>query len=210
MENLLTITIQSVHSYLIDFGKTKLLVDAGWPGTLARLKSELNSLGVAPAEINYILATHYHPDHAGLVQEIKRDFGARLIIHERQIPGIAELQAFYARKSGGNYLPVQVEKGDLLLKSAADDNHATLRAAGLQVRIVETPGHSEDSITLVLDSGRAFTGDLHPPDYSIEGAHEITCQSWKKLIDMQVKWFYPAHSNPFPAAVIEEQLERCT
>jgi glyoxylase-like metal-dependent hydrolase (beta-lactamase superfamily II) len=209
LENLLTITIRSTHFYLIDFGKGKLLVDVGWAGSLARLKGELKSLEINPREISYILATHYHPDHGGLVQEVKRDFGARLIIHERQIAGITELAGFYAKKGGGDFLPIQVEKGDLLLKSAVDDNRAALKALGLEGVLVETPGHSDDSVTLVLDSGRAFPGDLHPPDYSLPDAYEVTCESWRNLIRHNARLFYPSHSEPFSVDVIQNQLENC-
>jgi endoribonuclease LACTB2 len=208
LENLLTITIQSTHFFLIDYGQGKVLVDVGWAGSLGRLKGELKSYLVNPGEIRYILATHYHPDHGGLVQEVKRDFGARLIIHECQLPGVAELGAMYARK-GGHYVPIVVEKGDLLLKSAPDHNRAALKTLGIAGVLVETPGHSDDSVTLVLDSGRAFTGDLHPPDFALPGAQELTCSSWRELVRCGARQFYPSHSNPFDLAVIQRQLGDC-
>jgi endoribonuclease LACTB2 len=208
VENLLTITIQSTHFFLIDYGKGKLMVDVGWAGSLGRLKAELKSYQVDTREIHNILATHYHPDHGGLVQEVKRDFGAHLIIHECQLAGIAELGAMYARK-GGSYLPVVVDKGDLLLKSASDHNRAALNALGIAGMLVETPGHSDDSVTLVLDSGRAFTGDLHPPEYALPGAEEITCQSWRELVKSGARQFFPSHSDPFGVELIQRQLESC-
>ena len=210
MNNILTLTIQSTHFYLVDCGKGKLLVDVGWAGSLARLKGELRSLGVAPSEIRYLLATHYHPDHGGLVQEVKRDFGAKLIIHERQVLSLAELKAFHAKKGGGGYVPVEVEQGDLLLRSASDDNRAVLRELRIQGVIVETPGHSDDSVCLVLDSGQAFVGDLHPPDYSLPGTYAVTCESWRKLLNRGAQVFYPGHTDPFPVEVIHAQLKNCT
>jgi glyoxylase-like metal-dependent hydrolase (beta-lactamase superfamily II) len=206
LENLLILTIQSTHFYLVDFGRGKIMVDVGWAGSLRQLKAALKSTGVEPREIRYLLATHYHPDHGGLVQEAKRDFGASLIIHERQLPGLEELRAFYARKGSAEYVPVVIEKGDLLLKRVPDDNRATLRALGIHGAIVETPGHSEDSVSLVLENGWAFTGDLHPPDYAPPESYQTICASWKKLLERGAKQFYPAHAGSFPAEEIRFDL----
>lgn len=204
---MLTLTIQSTHFYLVGCTGGWLLVDAGRAGSLPRLKAELKGLDVAPSTIRFVMATHYHPDHGGLVQEVKRGLGARLIIHERQLPGLEELKAFYARKSGGLYVPAAVEQSDLLLKSAPDDNHAVLQPLGIQGAIVETPGHSDDSVSLVLDSGEAFTGDLHLPGYATPENFEITCESWRRLVHRGAHWVYPAHGIPFDQHEIMTQLE---
>lgn len=194
---MLTLTIQSTHYYLVSCAGGWLLVDAGWAGSLPRLKAELKGLDVAPSTIRYVMATHYHPDHGGLVQEVKREFGARLILHERQLPGLEELKAFYARKGAGLFVPVEIEQNDLLLKSAADDHLAVLHVLGIDGAIVETPGHSDDSVSLVLVSGEAFTGDLHRPGYAAPENDEITCESWRRLLRRGARMVYPAHGLPF-------------
>lgn len=206
---MITLTVQSTHVYLAGCEQGWLLVDAGWAGTLPRLETGLKRCGVAPQEIRFVLATHYHPDHGGLVQEVKRAFGARLILHERQIPGLAELRAFYARKPGKAYLPVEIEPGDVLLRSALDDNHAALLALGIHGAVVETPGHSDDSVCVVLGGGEAFTGDLHLPGLSLPGTLEATCESWRRLLRRGACVFYPAHAEPFPMEMLSEQLRDC-
>jgi len=40
-----------------------------------------------------------------------------------------------------------------------------LSCMGIHGRIVHTPSHSEDSISLVLDDGNCFVGDLEPLEY---------------------------------------------
>jgi len=139
------------------------------------------------------MITHHHPDHAGLTQEIKRAANARLIILEKQIPFLENLKAFYAGK--GNYEPIRIEASDLVLQSS---NRAVLREIGIQGEIIETPGHSDDSVSLVLDSGMAFIGDLHPPDFVPDEARDATCQSWNKLVRLNIKTVYPAHGKPYP------------
>jgi glyoxylase-like metal-dependent hydrolase (beta-lactamase superfamily II) len=52
-------------------------------------------------------------------------------------------------------------------------------------------------ISLVLDSGMAFTGDLHPASMATEDNLAETQASWKKLAAMKVETVHPAHGNPF-------------
>ncbi len=201
MENLLTLTYDSTHYYLLDYGKGKLLIDAGMPGTLAKFQGQLKTYGVRPAEIRYVMMTHSHPDHAGILQEVKRLCGAKLIIHEMQAPYLAELRAFIAKKGGSN--PLEVEPGDLVVGTP---NREALRSIGIQGEIVETPGHSPDSVTLLLDSGLAFIGDLNPL-YALDPENgALTLESWKKLLAMNIKQFYPAHANPVPAGDVKKML----
>ncbi len=42
-------------------------------------------------------------------------------------------------------------------------SRAFLARIGILGEIISTPGHSDDSVTLILDQGVAFTGDLTPP-----------------------------------------------
>jgi glyoxylase-like metal-dependent hydrolase (beta-lactamase superfamily II) len=61
-----------VNAYLLRFGGKMALVDAGCGATmgptLGKLPENLNSIGVDPNSIDYVLLTHIHPDHSnGLV-----------------------------------------------------------------------------------------------------------------------------------------------
>lgn len=204
MENLVTVTIRSTHYYLVDTGTGMLMVDAGWAGSLPALESQLRKFDLDLAQIRYVMITHHHPDHAGLAQEIKQASQARLIILENQIPFLEELGAFYAGK--GEYVPIRVEADDLVLKSS---NRGDLARIGVRGEILETPGHSDDSVSLVLDSGMVFVGDLHPPNFVTDEAREVTCQSWKKLLRLNPRTVYPAHGNPFPIKAIRGSLTLC-
>ncbi len=204
MENLVTITIRSTHYYLVDTGQGKLMVDAGWAGSLPELKRQLQRYNIGMEQIRYVMITHHHPDHAGLAQEIKQACGARLIILEKQIPFLERLQEFYAGKGG--YLPIRVEADDLVLSTP---NREALSRIRVQGEIVETPGHSDDSVSLVLDSGMAFTGDLHPPDFVTDEARATTCESWKKLLRLNARMIYPAHGSAFPVDRLTNSLSLC-
>jgi glyoxylase-like metal-dependent hydrolase (beta-lactamase superfamily II) len=190
MENILRLTVRSTHFFLIDGPKGKLLVDAGWDW--AEFAAQLKAYQVAVTDIRYILFTHHHPDHAGLVQQIKELSGARLLIHACQIPFLSELEAYAAKKGG--IKPIQVGKNDLV-----SPNREDLARIGFKGEIVETPGHSDDSISLVLDSGVAMIGDLALPGFVGEEQLGLICASWTRLLEKGVTRFYHSHTDPIPA-----------
>jgi endoribonuclease LACTB2 len=197
MSSLLTLTVNSTHFYLIDCLGGKLLVDAGWE--LAQFTGQMKAYKIPINQIRYVMFTHHHPDHAGLVQNIKNLSGARLIIHQKQIPFLENLRGYYARKGG--YEPIRVEKNDLV-----SPNRAALQSIGVLGEIFETPGHSEDSISLLLDSGEAFIGDLTAPELAGEDSAEQVYASWKKLLAQGAQVFYHSHTGPIPAERIREAL----
>lgn len=199
MENIIALTVNSTHFYLIQLKQGKLLVDAGWG--LAQFTSQLKTYKIPFSDIQYVMFTHHHPDHAGLIQNVKYLSGARLIIHEKQIPFLQELSIYYEKKGG--YEPIRVEKDDLI-----SPYRAQLHAIGINGEIVETPGHSEDSISLALDSGAAFIGDLPSPDLAALGNSEIISESWKKLLSRNIQIFYHSHTKPIPAYQVKNLLSK--
>jgi ribonuclease/clavin/mitogillin len=202
VENLVTLTYRSTHTFLVDLSRGKLMIDAGWPGSLPALKSQLRQYGIAPTEIKWVLITHMHPDHAGLAQEIKQLSGARLILHQKQIPLLPELAASLRAKGG--YTPIVVEPADIVL---AGDHRRVMAGLGVPGDVIETPGHSDDSVSLVLDSGLAFIGDLHLPQFAAdEAAAALTRSSWQTLLEHGANIFYPAHAPPFEASVVKRAL----
>jgi glyoxylase-like metal-dependent hydrolase (beta-lactamase superfamily II) len=202
LENLVILTVRSTHYYLIELEQGWLMVDTGWAGELGALKSQLRRAGIGLGQIRNLIVTHLHPDHAGLTQEIKRASGARMLILEVQIPFLKQLETFYAGK--GIYVPIQIDPGDLVLKSS---NRAELERIGVRGEIVETPGHSDDSVSLVLDSGAAFTGDLHLPEFMVAEARQTARASWTKLLSLNVQTVYPGHGEPFPVERVRHSLE---
>jgi len=78
---------RSTNYWVVSAGTSRLLVDIGWPGTLGTMKANLKRMGVPLREIRYALATHYHIDHAGLAEELKRE-GIPLLVLDVQVDAI--------------------------------------------------------------------------------------------------------------------------
>lgn len=70
--NIVNVGYDSTNYYLLEAKGGKLLIDCGWPGTLPKLMAELKRKGISASEIKYLLITHFHPDHAGITQELKK------------------------------------------------------------------------------------------------------------------------------------------
>jgi glyoxylase-like metal-dependent hydrolase (beta-lactamase superfamily II) len=69
-----------------------------------------------------------------------------------------------------------------------------LSGLGLQGEVLPTPGHSPDSITLVLDEGHAFTGDL-PPRFLVPENDLASLQSWDRIYRHKITRIYPGHGG---------------
>jgi glyoxylase-like metal-dependent hydrolase (beta-lactamase superfamily II) len=186
--NIVNVGYASTNYYTIDIKNGKLLVDCGWPGTLPQFIKVLRRKGIAPGEIKYLLVTHFHPDHAGLVQELKNQ-GTKFILPECQASFVSSFAGHFKGKS----LPyVEIRQNDnILLK--LEDSRSFLASLGLSGEILHTPGHSDDSVTLILDEGYAFTGDLHPAFMS--GGNEETLASWDKIRLHKITHILPGHGN---------------
>ena len=182
----------STNYYVLGAGTRRLLVDVGFPGTLPKLSAALKRKGIALQEIGYLLVTHYHPDHAGLAQELKAQ-GPRLMVLEQQRAAIPLLRRFM--KPAHRYVEITLHDN---LELAARESRAFLQRIGIAGEVVWTPGNSDDSVSLVLDEGAAFTGGLPPPGFVDEAGSDGVQQSWDALRRLQVHTVYSGHAPALP------------
>jgi endoribonuclease LACTB2 len=155
--NIVNAGYDSTNYYVLAESAPILLIDAGWPNTLPKFQAACKRMGVDLARVPYVLCTHYHPDHAGLAQELKR-MGAKLIVTPEQVASMPALAAL--TKPTDHFTPIEMSDNVLV---TIEESRAFLVKIGIAGEIVHTPGHSDDSVTLVLDTGEAFTGDLTSP-----------------------------------------------
>jgi glyoxylase-like metal-dependent hydrolase (beta-lactamase superfamily II) len=190
--NIVDVGYGSTNHYVLGPDHARLLVDVGMPGTFPRLLANLRRTDVPLASVRYLLATHYHPDHAGIAEELKH-VGVRLIVLDVQRPAVTVLNAFMRRH--GPCVEI-THHGNIDLRF--DQSRAFLAELGIAGEIVPTPGHSDDGVTLVLDDGAAFTGDLTPPGLAPEASRAAVDLSWRRLRQLGVTWLYPGHGPARP------------
>jgi glyoxylase-like metal-dependent hydrolase (beta-lactamase superfamily II) len=187
---------RSTNCWVVSAGRSRLLVDLGWPGTMGTLRGNLERTGVPLGEIHFALATHFHIDHAGLAQELKQA-GVPLVVLESQTAAIPEMRR-------------QVKPADRFVDIALHDNvpltfaesRAFLAKLGFAGAILPTPGHSDDSVSLLLDDGAVFTGDLTPPQMlGDDPASAVTAASWELLRGRGARTVYPGHGQVRPLSL---------
>ncbi len=227
----MTITYNSTNYFLIPCKDGFLLIDAGWYGKLERFKKELASLDIELNQIKYIFLTHHHHDHSALVQDLRDLTNAKLIVHKEQVDFITDGITDYKKIKQYNWLlwlidrvlrplikynykPIKIEQSDFIINSDVDE--MTLREIGVNGKIIATPGHSRDSISILLDSGVAYVGDLAmnimglickvPLPIEAENYQQVN-DSLKKLINLGAKEFYPSHGGLINKKMIENIIK---
>jgi glyoxylase-like metal-dependent hydrolase (beta-lactamase superfamily II) len=176
---------RSTNYWVVSKGISRLLVDNGWPGTLGLMKARLKQKDIPLGEIRYTVATHYHIDHAGLAEELKRE-GVPLLVLDIQTAAIPKMKTW--TKPRDHYVPI-AEAGNVTI--SCQESRELLSRIGIGGEILHTPGHSEDSVSLLLDDGSAFTGDL-PPEV-VSGDNPRALESWRLLRQRGASRVYPAH-----------------
>lgn len=102
-------------------------------------------------QVRYVINTHCHADHAAGNKPAIEATGAKLLIHETELPFLENLVA--QGLMFGFRVDPSPEPDDFLKE---DD---TVEFGSIALRVIETPGHSPGSITL-YQSGCAFVGDV--------------------------------------------------
>jgi glyoxylase-like metal-dependent hydrolase (beta-lactamase superfamily II) len=221
-QNFYRIPLGVTNCWLLPCREGYLLIDTCYADTYGRFLREMQKRKLDAGAIRHLLLTHHHEDHAGFAARLAEDTGCRIIAHEkalkpletgRSAEGMKPLnlrtQAAYSvfglvRKMAG-YPPVKLSVNDIVIFG---DNDTLLKEFGIDGEILETPGHTGDSISLLLGDGSLFAGDaamnfLKPcglkyrPIYA-ENYEEVK-QSWEKLKAKGIRMVYPAHGRPFPA-----------
>lgn len=176
---------RSTNYWVVSAGRSRLLVDIGWPGTLGIMKANLKRMDIPLHEIRYAFATHYHIDHAGLAEELKRE-GVTHLVLDVQVHAIPLMKTW--TKPEDRYVDITLE-GSIVIPCA--QSRELLCELGIPGEILHTPGHTEHCVSLLLDDGSAFTGDLPPEAYAFD--NPVALATWKMLRERGATRIYPAH-----------------
>lgn len=156
----------NTNTYLIRGCVGNLLVDTDWAGTLPAFYKAIKEQNLSIGDISCVLATHYHPDHMGIMAELM-ELGVPLVIFDVQLPHIHFSDSIYNKEKNRFYKPIDESRAKVL---SCSESRVFLASLGIAGEVIHTPGHSDDSISLILDDGSAIVGDL--PPYSVLAAME--------------------------------------
>lgn len=169
-----------------------LLVDTDYAGTLLAFYKEIKKNRIATTDIKYILATHYHPDHIGLVSELTA-LGINLLLMEHQVKYVHFSDAIFYREPRLKYKPIDENKATII---SCEESRSFLLNLGIKGEIVPTTSHSDDGIAVILDDGNCCVGDLEPIEYI--GAYESNQalqEDWKQILRYNPVAVHYGHAN---------------
>lgn len=117
------------QSYLLGCGGTCSAVLID--PALQQLDRYLGLLAKEGLRLRYVIDTHTHADHFSAARELKERLGVPAVMH---------------RNSRAPYADMRLDDGDMLI------------VGDLRLRAMHTPGHTDDSMCLLVED-RVFTGD---------------------------------------------------
>lgn len=166
-----------------------LLVDTDYAGSLQAFFRAIKSTGISTGDIRYVMATHYHPDHMGIIGDLCA-MGIRLLLLDVQKDYVHFSDQIFAR-DGILFVPPD-EAAALVI--SCEESRAFLERLGISGEIMHTPSHSPDSVSLILDSGDCIVGDMEPSEYADAYPDgEALKKDWERLMALSPKRILYAH-----------------
>lgn len=192
------------------------IIDTGSNDSVSHVRDALAKLGLCAADVDYVMLTHIHLDHAGGAGQMMSEFpNAKLVVHPRGARHMAEPSrllagvtavygADYVQQVYGEILPIPAER----IIEAADG--CSINLAGRRLHCLDTPGHARHHICIHDETANAlFTGDTFGLSYretDVNGAPFIfptttptqfepdaMRQSIKRLVALQAEAVYLTH-----------------
>jgi glyoxylase-like metal-dependent hydrolase (beta-lactamase superfamily II) len=203
-------------AYLLVERDRGAFIDCGTNHSVPRLLAALQAAGLSPSNVDWLILTHVHLDHAGGAGELMAALpNARLVVHPRGARHMIDPSRLWAGASAvygeavmerdyGRLRPVPAER-----VVEAPDGHV-VDLAGRELLCLDTPGHARHHNALWDPaSASCFTGDTFGLSYrEFDTAHgafivptttpvqfdpEALHASIDRLCSLQPKALYPTH-----------------
>lgn len=201
-----------------------IMIDGGPPNKKDDFLKAMKNIQLEPESIKLIIITDGHPDHIGSARDMKELTKAKIAMH-RLARNCLEAGEWKKMQTAGGRIGSAIfgrlikwfsgEIPSTEVDLVVEDDGLSLDEYGVSGRIIYTPGHTLGSISVLLDSGEAFVGDLAmnklplrlgPGLPTVAEDKGKVKESWRKLLELGVTTIYPAHGKPFSADVIKKAL----
>jgi len=205
-----------IACYLVVGPDGPVLVETGPASCLEALEQGLADRGVSLDDIQDVLVTHIHLDHAGAAGHLA-ERGTRVHVHEFGAPHLADPAKLIAsarriygdemERLWGRVLPCPAAR----VLSVADKD--AIDVSGLRFTAIETPGHARHHHAYALESDHGtvcFTGDaagmIVPDTSATREADGMRSESRSRFINLPTP---PPEFDPDTWLESIERLEQC-
>ncbi len=183
---------QDAAVYLLCIDGRAAIVDAGCGGHGDRLAANIQACGIGPEQVDFLLLTHCHFDHAGGAADLRERYGCIVAAHELDAAPLEQ---------GDNRLTAAHWYGAAMRPLAVDQTFSGSRdqiqlGNGL-VDVIHCPGHTPGSVVYLAasDGQRVLFGqDVHGPlhadfDSDVADYH----RSLRRLADLEADILCEGH-----------------
>jgi len=211
--------------YLIDEEK-KCLVETGTSNDVAAIFTAIEAFGLKPADIDALVVSHVHLDHAGgagfLLEKMPNakvyvhHRGAKHLVDPSKLVGSAQDALREMAAEFGTMRPVRADR------LVAVNDGDTLDLGGRVLRFLDSPGHAPHELTILDEKTRCvYTGDAcglyfpgdevllpitPPPSFDLEANLAV----FTRLLALQPRALLYSHYGPHtdPKAALQMMLRR--
>ena len=234
--DIIRLKLSVTNDFLLKSKNGYILIDTGYDWEWSTFLNRLKDAHIRPSDISHLILTHHHDDHAGLLNSLVHENPSlRVVMSRHALEPLAAGK--HVHPNGGSYInrrvnfllsmkarfdtrwthtfpPYTVRPSDLIVEGTTSLSQLGI---GIPGKIVETPGHSMDSISLVLEDGNSFVGDAAAKFLQFAGTKycviflenlEQYYASWKTLLDNGTKQVHPGHGGSFSSAKLQDNIYR--
>ena len=220
-----------MNTYVYPCEEGYIMVDTGYEHSLKDIERKLNQKNISLTDIKYVFLTHAHDDHAGFLNELlSKTTDLKVIMSDKSmetlkkgqnsfVGGCSTLLAWIFCKLMGivgkaeHRFPTIEDKYDDRFIEITENNKNELEKI-LNGKILFTPGHTADSISLKVEK-IIFCGDAAMNGFPsvkrliiwIENVYQFK-QSWDVILNTDAEKIYPAHGMPFDKNDIRKYIHK--
>ena len=185
-------TAQDAAAYLLSIDGRAAIVDAGCGGHGDRLAANIQACGIGPGQVDVLLLTHCHFDHAGGAADLRERLGCSVAAHELDA---AALERGDSRLTAAHWYAAAMQP--LAIDVTFTGSHDQIQLGSGLVDVIHVPGHTPGSVVyLVTSDGQRvlFGQDVHGPlhaDFDSDAADYR--RSLRRLIDLNADILCEGH-----------------